>query len=735
MKKHEIKVNSTYTAKVSPTKTITVKVESISNGLGGTVYHTTNVETGESIPFASALKFQAEVSAVQSEVTTAPVVSGGEEPKANYVSPGEDTVSPLAAIASKVKAPKAKVKVKLDAPKPEGKTVMTLPETQEEPTNRVLPTDAEDIGLNTKKFDTDADQQRLADMAEAAKWERENPKEVQEIKDSTKEWEKQHGGFRNTKPPIGGLAAKLTANKAKEAQPIVGEPHLIVTARAGTGKTTTLCSALQVLMGAQPTTVDHEKRTVPIVPSNQQKAVWDAVALSRGKAKSVCFVAFNKSIATELQARVPSGCSAMTMHSMGFGAVRNSYGNSVKVEEYRLDNILSEIMGKDIRELRKNNGPLVQATKHLVNLCKMNLTIAEDVNELAALVSHYEVELEGVSAAEVYDLVPRVLERCMNVQKDGCIDYSDMIWVPIVNNLPIRKYDLLLVDEAQDLNRCQQELAKRAGNRLVLCGDPRQAIYGFAGADADSMPRMKRELAETTRGVMELPLTMTRRCGKAIVAEAQRLVPDFEAHESNGTGVISRAAMKAGEGTTAYQTLAKDGDMVLCRVNAPLVSECFRFLKSGRKANIQGRDVGKGLISTVTKMKVENVPDLVGKLDDWLSQETAKENAKRTPSEARLIAFQDRYDCIICFTEGCTSVAEVIRKIEAVFTDDKNAPGIRLSSIHKAKGLESNRVFFLRPKGAECPHPMAKSAWQREQENNLVYVATTRAISELVYVA
>lgn len=174
--------------------------------------------------------------------------------------------------------------------------------------------------------------------------------------------------------------------------------------------------------------------------------------------------------------------------------------------------------------------------------------------------------------------------------------------------------------------------------------------------------------------------------------------------------------------------------MILCRCTAPLVSECFRFIKAGRKANIQGRNVGQGLVSMVVKSKTTSVAELVGWLDDWLNRESAKENARRFPSEAKLIALQDRHDCLLAFAEGAGNVAEVMAKIDSVFTDDKNAHGIRLSSIHKAKGLEASRVFLLQPDKAKVPHPMAKTPWQAEQEMNLKYVAITRAIDEFVYV-
>lgn len=525
------------------------------------------------------------------------------------------------------------------------------------------------------------------------------------------------------------LADRLSAelNKAKTTD---NHPHLIVEARAGTGKTTTLVEGLKLVKGLG----------TGLIPSPQQAAVWEQMKLS-ADARTVCFVAFNKSIATELQSRVPQGCDAMTMHSMGFKAVQKAFGK-VGVNKYRVQDIISEITGRDIRELRKYKPVLLKATEDLVGLCKMNLRAGtiEDCTEIAA---HYDVETNG-SRDEVFAMVPKVLDRCKDVPRDRSIDFDDMIWIPVSLGLSVFQYDLLLVDEAQDLNRCQQALAKSAGKRLILCGDPCQAIYGFAGADAESMPRMGKELGETERGCLTLPLTVTRRCGKAIVAEAQKYVPLFEAFETNPVGLIGKADYEAKkcpacakglpEGETckvcnsqkqaSYHDIVADGDFCLCRVNAPLVSQCFRFIKAGRKANIQGRDVGQGLISTVKKLKAADVADLVMKLSDWLHSETSKENAKRNPNENRLIALQDRYDCLMCFTEDQTTVDGVIKRIETIFTDDKTSTGIKLSSIHKAKGLEAKRVFFLMPKGAECPHPMAKSQWQKEQEINLLYVVS-----------
>jgi AAA domain/UvrD-like helicase C-terminal domain len=511
-------------------------------------------------------------------------------------------------------------------------------------------------------------------------------------------------------------------------------PHVVVEALAGTGKTTTLVGGLQVLFGLTPT--DGQGR--PMTPSPQQKAVWDALALSAGKAKTACFVAFNKAIAEELKRRIPAGCEAMTNHGLGFRAVGKAF-RGVRVDEYRVSDLIGEILGGNPKDLRKKNPVLFTATQKLVSLCKMNLVDAETeegwVEAFEELADHYDVETESEQGKdyreEVFALVPKVLELCADVGRGMRIDFDDMVWLPIRLGLTLPKYDILLVDEAQDLNRCQQELAKRCGKRLVLCGDRNQAIYGFAGADSDSLPRMTADLGGTDRNVIVLPLTVTRRCGKAIVEAAKHYVPTFEAHESNPAGSVGS------EKLAKYRAGVQDGDMVICRTNAPLVSECFKFIRAGKKANIQGRDVGKGLVSTVRKVADANgtVAGLITGLGNWLSGDIGKEQAKRNPSEARIQGFVDRYECLVCFTEDLNptdSVDRVIAKIESVFTDDKNARGIRLSSGHKSKGLEADRVFILDPESGERPN---RKPWEIQQGRNLRYVMITRAIESLTWVS
>lgn len=522
-------------------------------------------------------------------------------------------------------------------------------------------------------------------------------------------------------------------------------PHVMIFAGAGTGKTTTLVEGIKTLHGICP----------KIVPSIQQQAIWDELAKSVGISKT-CLTAFNKAIQLELEKRIKGipNTVSKTMHGLGYSAVLQRWNLDKKdpVRGERTSIILEEIVGKPFKEI---DTVIITAVNKLVGLCKSTL-VEPTYDNIMQIAGAYDVEMNE-SALIICDYVQKALVIAMNdVERHQFIDYNDMIWLPIVHNLTLPKFDLLLVDEAQDLNRCQQELVIRMGRRLIICGDPYQAIYGFAGADNQSMPNLFDRLNKTPAGCVSLKLNQTRRCGKAIVLEANKIVEDYQYHESNPEGKVCVSKMvgidppifpialtdEEGEAdylpghnpaTWSYHTFVKPGDMILCRVNALLVSQCFQFLKKGKKATIQGRDIGQGLVNMIMKMKASSLDDLEQKIERWYDREYKKETEKKFPSEARLIALGDKKDCICCFIEQSNSVEQMISKIYSIFTDDSRG-SIILSSIHKAKGLEADQVFILDPQQVPFPHPMAKTPQAIKQEYNLRYVAITRAIHTLVYV-
>ena len=311
------------------------------------------------------------------------------------------------------------------------------------------------------------------------------------------------------------------------------------------------------------------------------------------------------------------------------------------------------------------------------------------------------------------------------------IDYTDMVFLPNLFKFDVPKYDFVFIDECQDLNTCQRLLMLQAmkpeTGRFIAVGDPKQSIYAFAGADSESYKKL-RQLPNTK----ELPLSVTYRCGKEIINQVKHINPLIKPHTKNGVGEVLE--------NFSYLDI-KDGDMVLCRNTFPVVSLCINFLCKGRKAYIIGSDIGLSLKNMIKncekkteKFSMENV---ISRLNHEVEKMIEKIKVKNGISdreasvETTIILFKEKIQIIQALSEDIDDPLIVMEKIDKIFSD-KNQEGICLSNIHKSKGLESNRVFILHPE--LMPSKRATLQWEIEQENNLIYVAYTRAKKTLGFI-
>ena len=496
-----------------------------------------------------------------------------------------------------------------------------------------------------------------------------------------------------------------------------GTSHLILEARAGSGKT------FSCIEGAKKHVDMH------------------------GEGFSIIMVAYNKSIASELEAKVPAGVEACTMHSLGFRAVRDALGGKVKVDNWKTINLLEEMIGKD--EVKKL-GPTFQSSfKKVVSLAKNTLMdwLHPLRSEFDDMVRHFGLQLNG-DEENIWKYLQRVLEASRNTT--NTIDFDDMIWLPLVRGWDLPEYDLVFVDEAQDLNKSRQELATRClsyDGRLVIVGDPKQAIYGFTGADAYSMKNMEDRLSETKLGCKKLPLTVSRRCPKSHVAAAQKIVSDIKAMPDAKEGSI--------ESTRLEKCLPemKGGDLVLCRMNAPLLRLAYMLIKQDTPVTIQGRDIGTSLANLVKQIAKKDMrtrhfpywnPEMAitifqTNLDRHYLNEVSRlekkaQNTRVNPSQFEML--QDRNNCIEAVMQGLRTVGELVDRLKNLFSDcDKTGQPkekVLLSSVHRAKGLEAETVFILEPE--KMPHPMAQLEWEVSQEYNIKYVALTRSLDKLTFV-
>jgi len=266
----------------------------------------------------------------------------------------------------------------------------------------------------------------------------------------------------------------------------------------------------------------------------------------------------------------------------------------------------------------------------------------------------------------------------------------------------------------------------KKGGRLAAVGDRNQAIYGFTGADADSLDLIKRDF-----NCIELPLTITFRCPKTVVEFARQWVSHITAAETAPEGSVSQIAMA--------QFLTRDdltgGAAVLSRVNKPLVSLAFQLIRKRIPCRVEGRDIGQGIKKLLQRWKVKSLDQLEAKLEAYLARETTKLLAAK--KESKLAEVEDRVETARVIIDQCRqeqkyTIADAVAYVDSLFGDRVDNMLV-LSSIHKAKGREWQRVFWLDRAGT-CPSKWARQAWQHQQEINLMYVAATRSKDQLIEV-
>lgn len=455
----------------------------------------------------------------------------------------------------------------------------------------------------------------------------------------------------------------------------------------------------------------------------------------------VAILAYNKGIAEEIKAKLAKRgvdwktAEAGTVHSFGFRAYRKTFPK-VKVEGYKLDNLVEAFTKRmSVDELKAHPLRLYkEGIIKLVGLAKQRalgvLGSIQDDSKWFDIIDHFDLfDEENESVLPGVVAAAKVLLEASNAQTD-VIDFDDMVYLPLIHKVRFWRQRWVFVDEAQDTNPARRALVRAMlapGGRVVAVGDRAQAIYGFTGADADSLDLIARDFS-----AIRLPLTTTYRCPKAVVSFAHRWVSHIEAHESAPEGEVREIMV---DDLFAINSL-QQSSAILCRNTAPIVSLAFRLIRKGIPCRVEGRDIGQGLVKLATKWKaVKTLAGLETALVKWSDAQISRALAKRQEGRAQTI--RDQVDTLAVIIDKCReekndSIQAVVSAIESIFADNVTTMLV-LSTIHKSKGREWDTVYWL-DRANTCPSKYARQAWQIEQENNLCYVAATRAKETLVEV-
>lgn len=497
---------------------------------------------------------------------------------------------------------------------------------------------------------------------------------------------------------------KLTYEPSKYQKDIFehikhGNGNLVIEASAGSGKTTTLVNLIKL--------IDDDKR--------------------------VLFCAFNKDIVNELTKKVKGipNVDVKTIHGLGNSIILRNLGEKyIPIDENKykthIINNIKKYTSIDLNLLNKN-----LYVKYIANINKLvdfsRYNLAQTENDIFKLVEHHSIDL----LADEIDITLQILEWGKN--EIETIDYTDMVWLPNVLYMkPLGlQFDYIFADESQDFSIAQKEIilkCQKMGTRFVFCGDENQCLYAFASASPESFRSLK-NMPNTT----SLPLSVSYRCPKQIVKLSQTIVPTIEYADNAIDGeIIYNAKLED----------VNDGDMILCRNNAPLMQIYADLIKMGKKCYIRGKEIGSELKRTVKNTHKEflNVNLDSDGVFSTLYSSLFKERdkiIKRTNLDKQTVmnmsVISNKLDIINTLdvlSDGINTSEELIKRIDSIFSDKKQV-GIALSTIHKAKGLESENVFIACR--SLMPSKSAELEWEKIQEQNLIYVAYTRSKNKLCF--
>ena len=293
----------------------------------------------------------------------------------------------------------------------------------------------------------------------------------------------------------------------------------------------------------------------------------------------------------------------------------------------------------------------------------------------------------------------------------------------------------LFVDEAQDLNPLQFTLLEHIrGGRPDIClvGDPRQAIYGWNGADPTLLDEVERHLP----GITIVRLQGNYRCTPQVVrAGAAALAPvgvadDTVSRRNDGrTPTVHSFADEHAEARWVADAvrplMARHGARqvaVLARTNDQLAVLAKALTRAGVPVV---RSVGASPLERCVAEAVR----CGGReqLAAWV--DAVWESDEADPIRLRVAEEADRY-----LTSGDTGGLQAWLDTRQPFDDletDSGEGAVALLTFHAAKGREWGAVVVTGVEAGLVPHSSSGSPAQRAEESRLLHVALTRAADEL----
>lgn len=505
---------------------------------------------------------------------------------------------------------------------------------------------------------------------------------------------------------------------------------------------------------------------------------------------SILMITFTNKAAGEMKKRINSNQKTSlgyvgTFHSFGALLLRKE-GEHIGVENdyviYDDDDQVSMM-----KSILKDKGIKKYTPSFVLNRISMAKNMLIKPDKYLKVFSDYSAR----DLIDIYALYEKTLATHHAVDFDDLIMKTVLLLTknPSILDKYHNKFTHILVDEFQDTNYAQYALTKLLGKKygnVTVVGDFSQSIYSWRGAEIGNLQKFTDDFSpckvfyleqnyRSSQKILDFAYKVIQKneshpilklYTRNIVGED---IPIYEAYDEEGEASYIVSEIEKSKENIAYKSMA-----VLYRTNAQsrIIEEAFlqygipyvliggvRFYERREVKDVlsylrllinPSNDLARDRIIKLGKKRWEvfriRYPALQKKaqslttseLIDQIFEETgylslysldSEEDYSRLENIKELKSVASRYPHVLDFLQ---QVALVESEYSEGEKKRKHRDGVRLMTLHQAKGLEFPMVFIVGVEEGILPHVRAiDDPFQLEEERRLFYVGITRAKDKL----